>query len=280
MAFADEYDITTPDGSDNPTEGDDEIRKFKRAVQERLNVEHIFDLDGDEVSGANTGKHTDITGTSITTTGNGAIGGTLDVTGNFDPTTFETTNGGFLDDDTFADDAADKVASQQSIKAYIATAIAAAAGQYACITDQKTQNTAGDALTATTWNKRTLNTEQANAISGLSLASSVITLPAGTYQINAVAVVQRTGDNTVKSQLRLYDNTAAATLITGLSRHKDHGSGETPSINVHLAGQFTLSEESELELQNYVDTNCSGGIAVNAGVEVYAQVEIRKIGAS
>ncbi len=52
-------------------------------------------------------------------TGNGTIGGTLDVTGNIDPTTYETTNGGFLDEDAMGSDAADKVASQQSIKAYV-----------------------------------------------------------------------------------------------------------------------------------------------------------------
>lgn len=51
--------------------------------------------------------------------GNTAVAGTLDVTGNIDPTTYETTNGGFLDEDDMASDAADKVASQQSIKAYV-----------------------------------------------------------------------------------------------------------------------------------------------------------------
>lgn len=45
--------------------------------------------------------------------------GTLDVTGNIDPTTYETTNGGFLDEDDMASDAADKVASQQSVKKYV-----------------------------------------------------------------------------------------------------------------------------------------------------------------
>lgn len=54
-------------------------------------------------------------------TGNTLVAGTLDVTGNIDPTTYETTNGGFLDEDNMASNAANKVASQQSIKAYIAS---------------------------------------------------------------------------------------------------------------------------------------------------------------
>ena len=49
---------------------------------------------------------------------NREFAGTLDVVGNFDPTTYETTNGGFLDEDDMVSDAADKVGSQQSIKAY------------------------------------------------------------------------------------------------------------------------------------------------------------------
>ena len=51
------------------------------------------------------------------------ISGTLDVVGNIDPTTYETTNGGFLDEDDMASDAADKVASQQSIAAHVAAAV-------------------------------------------------------------------------------------------------------------------------------------------------------------
>ena len=56
----------------------------------------------------------------LTVTNNGTYGGTLDITGNIDPTTYDTANGGFLDDDTMAANAANKVASQQSIKAYVA----------------------------------------------------------------------------------------------------------------------------------------------------------------
>lgn len=52
-------------------------------------------------------------------TGNTLVAGTLDVQGNIDPTTYETTNGGFLDEDAMGSDAADKVASQQSIKKYV-----------------------------------------------------------------------------------------------------------------------------------------------------------------
>ena len=62
----------------------------------------------------------------LTASGAVTVGTTLDVTGNIDPTSYETTNGGFLDEDAMSSDSATKVASQQSIKAYIDTQITAA----------------------------------------------------------------------------------------------------------------------------------------------------------
>lgn len=74
MAFTYTYDTNTPAGSDSPSVIDDRIREVKDALQERLNVEHVFDLTGSQVSGANTGKHTDITCDSLASSG--AISGT------------------------------------------------------------------------------------------------------------------------------------------------------------------------------------------------------------
>jgi len=132
MGFTNTFDTATPAGSDDPTEADDRMREIKAALQERLAVEHVFALTGTEVSGANTGKHSDITCDSIVNGGDESVAGdlsvtgALDVTGDIDPTTFDNTNGGFLDEDDMASNAADKVASQQSIKAYADAAIAAA----------------------------------------------------------------------------------------------------------------------------------------------------------
>jgi hypothetical protein len=44
---------------------------------------------------------------------------TLDVTGNIDPTSYDTENGGFKDEDDMASDSATAVCSQQSIKKYV-----------------------------------------------------------------------------------------------------------------------------------------------------------------
>jgi len=77
---------------------------------------HWLDEDENEIQLTSVGKL--FSSGDLTVTTNQIVGGTLDVTGNIDPTTYEATNGGFLDEDDMASDAADKVASQQSIKAF------------------------------------------------------------------------------------------------------------------------------------------------------------------
>lgn len=55
--FNETYDTATPADSDDPAEADDRMREIKAAVQERENVDHIWDKTGTEVSGADTGEH-------------------------------------------------------------------------------------------------------------------------------------------------------------------------------------------------------------------------------
>lgn len=55
------YDTDTPVGTDAPSVLDNRIREVKDAVQERLNVDHYFELTGSQVSDANTGEHRQIT---------------------------------------------------------------------------------------------------------------------------------------------------------------------------------------------------------------------------
>jgi len=43
MAWSQSLNLAVPDGADSPTEGDDCIRNLKAALQERLDVDHMFD---------------------------------------------------------------------------------------------------------------------------------------------------------------------------------------------------------------------------------------------
>ncbi len=76
LAWTYTYDTTTPAGTDLISAVDDRLRELKLASQERLNVDHFYQLTGSQVSDANVGQHrkvTLVTGQTATATENTAI---------------------------------------------------------------------------------------------------------------------------------------------------------------------------------------------------------------
>jgi len=202
-------------------------------------------------------------------TGNTVVAGTLDVTGNIDPTTYETTNGGFLDEDAMGSDAADKVASQQSIKAYVD-----AGNAYIKISDVKSQNTDGGGFTSGSWQTRTLNTEDTDTGSLAALSSNQITLSAGTYEcrISCPAI------DVDRHQTRLRNTTGGTTLLTGTSEFSISG-GASDVTRSFIVGRFTVAGSQALEVQHQGGTTQASngfGEASNFGSEVYTIAEFWK----
>jgi hypothetical protein len=142
--------------------------------------------------------------------------------------------------------------------------------------DQRSSGTSHGNLTAGAWTKRTLNTTVINNVTGCSIASSVITLPAGSYLISANATFYRTN----LFQLRLRNTTAGTTLQTGLNGYADTDDGNGDVQNGLLNGYITLTGSTNLELQYYADINFnsnSGGVATSYGTEVYASLTIQQV---
>lgn len=151
-------------------------------------------------------------------------------------------------------------------------------GQLFHVRDQVGSGTGGQSLTNSIWNTRRLQTVVTNEIAGASLGSNQLTLPAGTYFIEADVVVRNT-TFTASSQLRLRNITDAATLLLGQGNTFTwSGSGitVTGSSQQTLKGRFTIAGAKVIELQNWIG-NGSGGSAVSSGEgEVYADVTIWK----
>jgi hypothetical protein len=134
----------------------------------------------------------------------------------------------------------------------------------------------GGTTVSTTWNVRPLNTELTTEISGASLASNQITLPAGTYEITALG-------NTFEAshcRMRLRDTTGSATLALGMTLF----SSVPDNVNVMSScrGRFTLTVTSVLELQQWTGagvTTFGFGIASDDTdeVEVFTDVMIHRI---
>jgi hypothetical protein len=146
------------------------------------------------------------------------------------------------------------------------------------IQDQIAWDGDASATTEDAWSTRSLSTEVRNAITGASLASSVITLPAGTYYVEWWARFRDWG--LVRTRLR--DTTAGSTLAWGTTERIDvedeYSLGERDSKGV---AYFTLSTTSNLEIQYYLsDGNFDGQggeyeyDSGDSAVEINAQVLI------
>jgi hypothetical protein len=156
-----------------------------------------------------------------------------------------------------------------------------AALPYLHVRNQQSSGVVSDSLTASTSVTRTLNAVVTNTIAGASLASNQITLPAGTYRIqaSAPAYANTTTAANVAHQASLYSVTDASVLLLGTSELATYASStvNTPSRSF-VIGQFTLATAKTICLQHWANKVASGGSATGSGLgEVYSQVEITKV---
>jgi len=193
--------------------------------------------------------------------------------------TFELGSGiginSFLDEDNMASNSATALPTQQSVKAYVDAENSKLQADFLHIQDQKTTGTDGGTSAATTWNTRDLNTVVTNEISGASLSSNQITLPAGTYYIEASGPATRSQG----TQLRLYNITDASTELLGQSAYS--GSGDNTNVHSLMCGRFTIADAKVFEVDQYTITTVGTlglGTASDSGsTEIYTDVKIWKV---
>ena len=140
--------------------------------------------------------------------------------------------------------------------------------------EEQSSGTEGGGFTSGSYVKRTLNTTVVNNITGCSIASSVITLPAGTFSVTAFAPAQEVGRN----KLRLQNMTASTTLQVGNNNFANTTDGASiATVNT----VFTLASASTIELQHRCAvTKATYGLGLASlfsDVEVYASIIITKI---
>lgn len=181
-----------------------------------------------------------------------------------------------------------------------AAAIAAAGvlvfqSQFYHIRDERSSGTAGDTLTVSTWNTRTLNTEATDDLT-ITTSGNQMSLVAGTYYIEVTAQTNYTGtvdrgtSEAITSKLRLRNVTDSTTLVNGIGQRfslADDGGGNNEaadqSLLTTLSGRFTLAGTKSVEVQNWVTNGYSSpstksGKAISSGEnEVYTDVRLWKL---
>ncbi|WP_137972421.1 hypothetical protein [Pseudomonas sp. F(2018)] len=122
-------------------------------------------------------------------------------------------------------------------------------------------------------NTRSLNTVRSNTIAGASLSANQITLPAGTYRVEA-SVPFFNGD---RHRGFLYNVTDAAVAILGTSEN----SGGAFTTRSFVRGVFSIGSSKVFELRQHcenVATQGFGDPVVDGRPEVYAEITIRREG--
>lgn len=144
---------------------------------------------------------------------------------------------------------------------------------YMQVQDQKTSGTDSGTPVPSTWTNRDLNTIVINQISGATLTSNTVSLPSGTYYIEASAPFRITAGN----RLRIFNNTDSNQLLLGTTAYTNTN---TESPRSCVTGQFTIAATKSISLQYHVSSGGTSGLGLASGrlvSEIYADLNIWKI---
>jgi hypothetical protein len=144
------------------------------------------------------------------------------------------------------------------------------------IRDEKANGTQGGTFTSGAFRTRDLNTVKTNTIAGASLASNQITLPAGTYFMQAYPVSFRAEGNIA----RIYNITDSSVVSLGINNTS--GTTMTSQSPSNVSCIVTITGTKVFELQHICQTTASSigfGIRAECGqTEVYSEILIWKVG--
>jgi glucose/arabinose dehydrogenase len=163
-----------------------------------------------------------------------------------------------------------------STSIFQADGVAATSTTFAIFNETQASTTQGGSSVSGSLQKRTLNTTVINTITGCSIASSVITLPAGTFLVEANAPFLQS----VFAKIILRNTTASTNAIIGLSAYVS--SAEDAVYMGLLSGTVTTTASTNFELQYQVHTSkATQGLGVASSFssinEIYATIKIEKI---
>jgi hypothetical protein len=133
------------------------------------------------------------------------------------------------------------------------------------------------AISGDTWTTRPLNSALTNEISSASLSNNQVSLPAGTYYIQAYG---EGASGSRRRKMRWRNITDGTTTVVGSSG--GNSSGSSPhSEPSSLAGRFTIAGTKVFELQHYAEvaaaSNAFGSPTGSGEVEIYTIVQIWKV---
>lgn len=147
---------------------------------------------------------------------------------------------------------------------------------YLKVSDQKASGTDGGGSAAADFTQvRTLNTTDANTVSGASLSANGITLPEGTYRVRLRAPHYFAGGGS-KHKVALYNSTDGSYTLIGSTAYC-----QTAQSDSVVSGQFTITASKLFYVRHYTQAaqaTTGLGISSSSGqVEIYTEAEFWKV---
>ena len=143
------------------------------------------------------------------------------------------------------------------------------------IQDQRTSGTNAGGATGGADNTRVLNTVLTNNITGASLSSNQIILPAGDYYVEASAPAFATD----RHRILLYNVTDLLVAILGQNAYNRTSGAHVTSSS--LTGVFSIADQKTFELRHYTQsTRATDGLGTTVGdgrEEIYADIRVWKV---
>ncbi len=145
------------------------------------------------------------------------------------------------------------------------------------IVNQQATATDGGGTTALSFVKVPYNTVKTNEITGASLSSNQVTLPSGTYYLQANCRLYRA--NEFKMVLR---NTTDSTYDL-IGNGGFSSQGDNADTVAHIDGRFTISAQKVFEIQMWTQRTQANGFGYGSGItdgqaSVFASAKIWKVG--
>ncbi len=147
------------------------------------------------------------------------------------------------------------------------------------VQDQKSSGTGGGVFNSGSWLTRDLNTEIENTITGASLSSSTITLPAGTYRVSAYSTAYFVNGH----MMDLYNVTLGSVITSGCTAYSAT-SANNNTLSIIDNEKFVITGATDITLRHRCQATRAisdgRGIPANFTVphELYSNVFIEKIG--
>ena len=212
---------------------------------------------------------------AVTKTDNQSISGSKTFTSTVTFSTFTATLGTVTTLNTTSLTATTVSASSVTVTNTITGGWLAAPYPMVIVQDEKSSGTDGGTFTSGAWQQRTLNTVSTNTITGASLSSNQITLPAGTYYAKWSAPAFDVSEH----QTRFVSTPTATITLYGTSEL----ASAADSITTRSEGTaiFTIAAETDFQLEHRCAATASNDGFGNSNsfgnTQVYSIVEIWKV---